>query len=122
MSIFLLYSIVKYAVSVLDGTKLITGVELPFPHVPRPIFTSTEPPSQPQSTVALAVTSSHTCPSKSPPLVVSLTLHVIVFPSGTNFDKSVFVDPPVTDISKADSKESVADCQVIPPSNEYCTL
>ena len=112
----------KYAVSVLDGTNLMTGVELPFPHVPTATSTSTEPPSQPQSTVALAVTSSHSCPSKSPPLVVSLTLHVIVCPSGTNLDRSVLVDPAETEISNADSKESVADCQEIPPSNEYCTL
>ena len=45
--------------SELDGIKFMIGVEEPFPHVAESIFISTEPPAQPQSTVALAVTSSH---------------------------------------------------------------
>ena len=45
--------------SELDGIKFMIGVEEPFPQVEEVISISTEPPAQPQSTVALAVTSSH---------------------------------------------------------------
>ena len=108
--------------SLLVGVNFTTGVELPLPQVPSPTLTCTVPPSQPQSTVALALTVSHSCPSKSPPLVVSLTCQIIDFPSSTNFDKVLFVDPAETEISNADSKESVADSQELPPSSEYLTL
>ena len=66
----LLYSILKYVVSVELTSKVIVGVDEPFEQEPK--SRSTTPPEQPQSTVSLVSTISHSWPTKSPPLVVSL--------------------------------------------------
>ena len=97
LSVLLLYSILKYVVSVEFTSKVTVGVAEPFPQEPK--VRSTTPPEQPQSTVSLASTVSQSWPTKSPPLVVSFILHVIVFPSGTNTVCDESEAPAATDMS-----------------------